>query len=422
MFGVPRSLLWTIVYSKLIYIAIFVIVGICVTAFNQNTDILFDAAFHRRDESDSEKTLDAAAKLLLAGFVRWDAVYFASIAAEGYRFEQQYAFFPLLPLAMKCGSWLFFPASLLVSKIYLRVLAGVLLVNASHVAAALVLYRLTRRMFRSERFAQLSALLFAWSPASAFLTAVYSEAPFALCTFAGLLAHCRRQRYRAALFWCLAAALRSNGLLLGGFFAFDALSDILHRRRAIRPLVASSVRILTVSTGFLATVIQGYYNVCTVHDRPWCHRRFPNIYSFVQDHYWNVGFLRYFVAGNIPNFLLAAPMIILGCCCIFEYTAHDPMRMICLTNTIDSGEGKKRSVFLSEQRVLPHIVLLAFMLVYSLLFVHVQIVTRIFTFMPVIPWYMAHLLLRGGPKWPVYLFTAYGLLNSILFSAYYPPA
>lgn len=422
MFGVPRSLLWTIVYSKLIYVTIFVVVGISVTAFNQNTDILFDAAFHRRGESNLERAFDFVAKRLLAGFVRWDAVYFASIATEGYRFEQQYAFFPLLPLAMKYSSWLFFPASPLVSEVYLRVFAGVLLVNISHIAAALVLYRLTRRMFRSERFAQLSALLFTWNPASAFLTSVYSEAPFALCTFAGLLSHCRRQKYRAAFFWCLAALLRSNGVLLGGFFAFDVLSSILRRRRVVHSLTVSSIRILIVLAGFLATMLQGYYNVCTVHDRPWCHTRLPDIYRFVQDHYWNVGFLRYFVAGNIPNFLLAAPVVILSLFCIVEYIGHDPMRMVYLMNTIDDGEGRKKTLFLSEQRLLPHIVLLSFMLAYSLLFVHVQIITRIFTFMPVIPWYLAHLLMRGRSKWAVYVFTAYGLLSSTLFSAYYPPA
>ena len=35
---------------------------------------------------------------LLGMFVRWDAIYFLSLSEHGYVYEQQHAFFPLLPL------------------------------------------------------------------------------------------------------------------------------------------------------------------------------------------------------------------------------------------------------------------------------------------------------------------------------------
>lgn len=42
---------------------------------------------------DSERVLNA--------FVRWDAVYFLSIAEKGYIYEQDFAFFPGLPFFMR---------------------------------------------------------------------------------------------------------------------------------------------------------------------------------------------------------------------------------------------------------------------------------------------------------------------------------
>ena len=37
----------------------------------------------------------------------------------------------------------------------------------------------------------------------------------------------------------------------------------------------------------------------------------PMPYGYIQDKYWNVGFLRYFELRQIPNFIIAAPVIYL---------------------------------------------------------------------------------------------------------------
>lgn len=51
-------------------------------------------------DSSSELVLDTGSPLgrLVKPFLRWDALYFAKIAASGYTLEQEYAFFPMYPI------------------------------------------------------------------------------------------------------------------------------------------------------------------------------------------------------------------------------------------------------------------------------------------------------------------------------------
>lgn len=46
----------------------------------------------------------------------------------------------------------------------------------------------------------------------------------------------------------------------------------------------------------------------------WCRRPVPNLYSHIQSAYWGVGFLRYWQWKQLPNFLLAAPALLLTAC------------------------------------------------------------------------------------------------------------
>ena len=54
----------------------------------------------------------------------------------------------------------------------------------------------------------------------------------------------------------------------------------------------------------------GYILYCSGETkREWCSLFYPNLYGFVQKEYWKVGFLKYYELKQIPNFILASPVV-----------------------------------------------------------------------------------------------------------------
>eukprot|EP00899_Mesostigma_viride_P024493 jgi/Mesvir1/5228/Mv15356-RA.2 len=54
--------------------------------------------------------------------------------------------------------------------------------------------------------------------------------------------------------------------------------------------------------------------------RPWCANRVPYLYGFVQSHYWAVGLFNYYRLQQLPNFILAAPVLALALSAVFLYS------------------------------------------------------------------------------------------------------
>lgn len=66
--------------------------------------------------------------------------------------------------------------------------------------------------------------------------------------------------------------------------------------RPICLLVQGGLQCIIVCLPVLLFQLLGWLSFCHkgVVERPWCSSALPNIYSFVQSHYWGVGLLRYF--------------------------------------------------------------------------------------------------------------------------------
>ncbi|GLI65453.1 hypothetical protein VaNZ11_008834 [Volvox africanus] len=271
---------------------------------------------------------------LLRGWLVWDSVFFADIAAAGYSFEQYYAFFPVLPALTAWAPAQLFP-----------VLA--LTVNAvASVISTGMLYRLGERLTHDRQLAALACLFFIFNPATIFHVAPYSEACFTAATLAALYwLHCRNHLVPAILAVAVSCGLRSNGVINAGYLghyclrrgvaAWSAskfwaighmLLGVVVASIAVMPLVAFQYSAYaTFCRDYVYPEVvseEAVHPPCTLDSRwprPWCVSRFPYVYGFVQSEYWNVGFLRYWTLQQLPNFLLAAPVLLVSVAGLAEY-------------------------------------------------------------------------------------------------------
>ncbi|KAK5113293.1 hypothetical protein LTR85_010910 [Meristemomyces frigidus] len=302
--------------------------------YDTSTSILFDQ--YRSTNSDS--WLARAIEYVVLRLTRWDAFYFATSSERGHLYEQEWAFSWLLSRATSTTANVLF-STLPLSPIVKHALAGILISHISHLFAVTTLYRLVYTIAptteaRKSQIAFTTACLHIISPAGLFLSAPYGEATFALFNFLGLLCYALAVQnrfetfadaYQVDAFWTLGAGtwfalatmMRSNGLLSGIVFAWDVIATLprLHHvlrnrdKEELTRLGATIAAGTLVAIGFAFPQMVAYTEYCTAgEERPWCTAFPPSIYSFVQEHYWNVGFLRYWTLSNLPLFALAFPI------------------------------------------------------------------------------------------------------------------
>jgi len=114
---------------KSISLLIAIICALLLEPYDKKTDLLLS-------NSESKGAFDSAVKTALAPFARWDALYFLTIAGNGYSFEHQHAFFPLYPILMKALSFLL-PFLSLHSKL---LISGLVISNSSHLISSLLVF------------------------------------------------------------------------------------------------------------------------------------------------------------------------------------------------------------------------------------------------------------------------------------------
>ncbi|KAK8878729.1 GPI mannosyltransferase 2 [Apiospora arundinis] len=384
----------------------------------------------------NESVLDLPSKL-----TRWDAIYFIQNARRGYLFEQEWAFGAGMPILI---------SSVIRAFAYLGIepssqwesLAGICIAHASHLLSVLVLYSLGLKIGKDPKISFVAALLHIVSPAGVFLSAPYQESPFALLSFLGyfLLAHgclgpSRSIRKDAAIVgsgivFGLATLFRSNGLLSGVTFAAFALAEFRGLVTtslgfvSLRRLAAFGMGGISVSMGSLVPQTLAYKTYCTEPSvealRPWCLKTLPSIYTFVQEKYWNVGPFRYWTPGNIPLFLLSAPVLFLMMRSGLETLL--PRREVAYVGKLGVHQLPPGTSLFLAAMALSQVMLTTL----AITTYHIQIITRIASGYPLWYWWLAGQLghsttskFGGGV---VVFMVMYASIQGALFASFLPPA
>ncbi|XP_021890520.1 GPI mannosyltransferase 2 isoform X2 [Carica papaya] len=477
------------IFSRLLLLTLIVLWRSLVSPYDTSASInpTCLATARNRSSSPPHPPLFPSLGSAIENGVVWDSVYFVRIAQCGYEYEQTYAFLPLLPICISILSrTVFAPLIPVIGYRAVLALAGYFVNNVAFVLAAVYFYRLSVNILEDPETAFRASVLFCFNPASIFYSSIYSESLYALFSIGGMYHLISGANNTAVLWFALSGLARSNGVLNAGYFCFQTMHwayEALFLKKRVSVLITGAFRCLCICIPFVAFQAYGYYNICLGRCldelRPWCRARIPLLYNFIQSHYWGVGFLRYFQLKQLPNFLLASPILSLSVWSIVHYVKSRTELSLSLGFQLSSEEKnsaawlysletvpkskdghileKPSSVVLEKhdlrQRkqtskagdpaelhveyespaksgylspsILPFVIHLGIMVATAFFVMHVQVATRFLSSSPPLYWFASYLMVspgmgkrRGYMIWTYC--AAYILLGSLLFSNFYP--
>lgn len=358
-------------------------------------------------------------EVLTEGLTRWDAQYFLHIAEYGYTYENTLAFFPLFPLILR---FLALPFQIIANNAFhitavpffltthdTLVLMSIVLNSVLFVHSALLLHRLTLKVTKNEMISYISALLFCVNPASIFFSAAYSETLFCFLTLNALLYIESGHLMWGSVLIGLSSMARSNGLISIGYIAHRLLKTKKNSLSIVFSVIVFVSCVIFSSLPFVAYQFYCYTKYCVTSEHrlpevitshaqlngyvlpgvrsPWCDAPIPLAYSYVQKHYWNVGFLNYYEIKQIPNFALAFPVLALTFFGVFKFVRSHGWTLVYL------GFVSGSPAAILPTSCFPYISHLFALAVFSTLCVHVQVSTRlIFSSCPAIYWLCAEVV------------------------------
>lgn len=194
---------------------------------------------------------------------------------------------------------------------------------------------------------------------------------------------------------------------------------------------------------------KGYQMFCqassqTWEARRWCSNQIPLIYSFVQSEYWNVGPFRYWTLQQLPNFLIAGPVLLL----LFNASIYHIFFSLLPRFRILLGANYKRKANDNSDPILnpslaPHAIHALALSNMLLVSAHTQIALRLVCALPFTYWAAARLFflkrqnafessklkpedctttLSRAARWWVAWSILWGTISLVTWAVFLPPA
>lgn len=225
--------------------------------------------------------------------------------------------------------------------------------------------------------------------------------------------------------------MRSNGGLAGLVFVCEVtLRWVRGNPAPLRLWLGAGVRAGLVMMPPLLFQWRMQEQFCAVDPaRPYCFpvpglglHLLPAIYGHVQSQFWGVGLFKYYTVSNVPQFLLAAPVLVVtmsslvGACAVLVGKGNRGK---------NEGWWEQMDLHLSEQwrdaGALYGLWLV--LLLVSLTVLHVQVATRFMVASPPLYWHLARFG-TGGSAWAaraVYAWAAaFACVGTVLFATFLP--
>lgn len=429
MYGAKEKVVWFAVTSRASIIALQFIFNRILPDHDAG---VFVSPLARVEEAS---IYDDAVDYLFGGLCRWDAQYFLHVARYGYTYENTLAFPPLYPMAVRYLSIIFSTIFFALNQRSTTILAALLINFLCFVKSAAIFYELSRTVLKDSRLAYRAAVLYCVNPASIFFSAFYTESMFACLSFHVMLAYSVNNPY-IYLPIGLSTLVRSNGLINIGFPVYSWVKSSLeyllprvskkyenHRGESPPPyrcttMLRSFVWLMNIVflslTPYVLLQLYNYSLFCLdkemdmpdlvlnyglkngllitgTENPPWCESSVPISYSYVQKKYWDVGFLSYYTFKQIPNFVLAFPILYVMLSRSLEYLNEHRVELFTLGSF--SSLATTREKFAAKKYPSDMFVFVIhglFLTIFCIFFVHIQVSTRLLcSASPLLYWYCA---------------------------------
>ncbi|XP_041980484.1 GPI mannosyltransferase 2 [Aricia agestis] len=452
MYSPRQKIIWFAFFSRIFVLLLQCIANLVIPDHQANVFI------SPEDPSLRKTNADFIIDKLLGGLKRWDSQYFIHIAQYGYTYENCLAFYPLFPLIVRYVAFVLNSILGTIFNFHSILLISASLVNlVVFIKSADMLHKLSLRILRSECKAYKSVILYCVNPASIFFTAPYSESLLALMSFYTMFKCTENETLRFGSIDILSAfpagfsmISRSNGCVNLGFILYTSFKNVVEKtfpeivykyktlkHRIILPIlllplitscVALSVTVIIAVMPFLLVQTYNYFKFCIHNDHnlpeflmntefvlpgvaesPWCNTSVPFSYSYVQSHYWDVGFLKYYRIKQIPNFALASPilfLILFHCLCYVKNNLKLCLRFGIRENILNYGYNNRniyrqrhysKGFGANDPMMFVYVVHAIFLSTFCILFVHIQVSTRLLASSSPILYWICSSKMNVGP-------------------------